>query len=312
MQDSDSYYKKLSRRQYMATIANIDNLDTIIDEMDFDYSVGEVHIATVREFREHLLLPSLDPGVKRFYRGERIVSLSRPLLPTMFRDRNALIGDHQVYGDIDSDFILNYYKSIGHYYDLFTSAFGQARKYCLYDICAFSQHYMNWSPLIDFTKSLHVALSFGLKGKHNFEDHGLLYVVEITDPENYTQDRVTAECWLNDYHVRVYSETARKEHPQDIVYKAPEGKIIDIATNDRMKFQQGVFLLLNNFTLVNHLYLTKNVRGCLNITKYILDKELCPELTALIEQDAPWYSFSNLLDLSAGLQTAIRYHRSGL
>ena len=296
----------------MDTFSGIDGLETIVDEMDFDYSVGEIYIETVEQFRELLLSPYLNAGVKRFYRGERIVSLKRPLLATMFRDRNALIGEGQVYADIDAASILDHYRSIGRYFDLFTSVFGQARKYCMYDLCAFSQHYLDWSPFIDFTKSLYVALSFGLKGKRSFENDGLLYVAEISDPENYTKDRVTAECWLNDYHVRVYNENRKAGKALDIAYKSPEGRIIDIATNDRMKFQQGVFLLLDHFTLVNHLYLTKNVRGSVKITKYILSREVCPELTALVEQNAPWYSFGNLLDLSAGLQTAIRFRRAEL
>ena len=296
----------------MDKLSDIDRLETIVDEMDFDYSVGEIRIETVEQFRELLLTPFLDTTVKRFYRGERIVSLKRPLLPTMFRDRNALVSEGQAYTDIDAAGILEHYRSIGRYYDLFTSAFGQARKYCMYDLCAFSQHYLDWSPLIDFTKSLYVALSFGLKGKHEFENDGLLYVAEISDPENYTRDRVTAECWLNDYHVRVYNESMKAGKRVDITYKSPDGRIIDIATNDRMKFQQGVFLLLDNFTLVNHLYLTKNVRGSVKITKYILDRAVCPALTSLVERDAPWYSFGNLLDLSAGLQTAIRFQRTEL
>ena len=55
---------------------------------------------------------------------------------------------------------------------------------------------------------------------------------------------------------------------------SPTGKLIDIATNDLMKFQQGVFLLLSDFNLVNRLYLTKNVRNSFKITKYILSKGL--------------------------------------
>jgi hypothetical protein len=91
-----------------------------------------------------------------------------------------------------------------------------------------------------------------------------------------------------------------------------EAKVIDIANNDRMKFQQGVFLMLDQFDLVNKMYLTKNVRSDVDIKKYILGKDLCPQLTALVEQESPWYSFSNLLDIGAGIQTAIDCRRSEL
>ena len=41
----------------------------------------------------------------------------------------------------------------------------------------------------------------------------------------------------------------------------------DIPTNDLMKYQQGVFLLLNNFSLVDSMYLTKSVRRGFVITQ---------------------------------------------
>lgn len=289
----------------MDLIRDLEKLDDIASELDYDYSVGERYIDDMEQFRQELLGPFTAPDRNIFYRGERIVSLKRPLLPTLFRDRSLLMGEGEFYADIDSDHLLEFYRSYGRFFELFCSAFGEARKYCIYDLCAFSQHYLECSPFIDFTKSLYVALSFGLKGKKEFADDGMLYTVEISDPANYTKDRVTAECWLNDYHVRVYNSGSGKAKLGNDARTSPDAKIIDIATNDRMKFQQGVFLLLDNFTLVNRLYLTKSVRDSVRITKYILSKKLCPELTELVEKSAPWYSFSNLLDVSAGIQAAI-------
>ena len=177
----------------------------------------------------------------------------------------------------------------------------------MYDLCAFSQHYLGWSPFIDFTKSLYVALSFGLNGQREFEHDVSLYTVEILDPEKYTRDRVTAECWLNEYHVRVYDFDRNAKELREVERTSPDAKIIDIATNDRMKFRQGVFLLLDQFNLVNHLYLTKNVRSSVKITKYVLNRGVCPALAALVERDTPWYCFDKLLDVGEGIRTAIRY-----
>ena len=39
-------------------LSKLDRLDDIVDEMDFDYSVGEVHIDTMEQFREKLLEPA--------------------------------------------------------------------------------------------------------------------------------------------------------------------------------------------------------------------------------------------------------------
>ena len=293
----------------MDLMEKLESMEDLASELDFDYSVGEQHITDMGQFKEELLEPFRSPEKRIFYRGERIADLKRPLLPTLFRDRSLLMEKGESFADIDADYLMDFYRSYGRYFELFCSAFGQAGKNRMYDLCAFSQHYLECSPFIDFTKSLYVALSFGLKGKNRFENDGVMYTVEISDPANYTRDRATAESWLSDYHVRVYNGSVKPEGESPT---SPEARIIDIATNDRMKFQQGVFLLLTDFTLVNRLYLTRSVRDSVRITKYILDKELCPRLTELVENDAPWYTFSNLLDVSAGIQAAINCRRTEL
>jgi hypothetical protein len=293
-------------------LLDLENLDRIEDELDYDFSVSEVVIDDLEKFRKRLYDPFRDKERMIFYRGERINSLRRPLLPTLFRDKSILIEEGDFYADITPDYLLDFYKSYGEYYNLFCSTFGHADKHHLYDLCAFSQHYINCSPFLDFTKSLYVALSFGLKGRHEFEDDGIIYAVEIKDPANYTRDLTTAEQWLDDYHVRIYNYRSGGDKKFDLERTSPEAKLIDISSNDRMKFQQGVFLLLDKFNIVNRLYLTKKVRSSVHIKKYILKKELCPALTDLVEAEAPWYSFANLLDISAGIRTAIDYKRKDL
>ena len=290
----------------------IDALDALDDELDYDFSITEKRINSLEKFNDFLLEPYLKKDKLIFYRGERINSLRRPLIPTLFRDKSALMDLDKPFVDITSDYLLDFYKSYGEYYNLFRSTFGYAERYHMYDLCAFSQHYIGCSPLIDLTKSIYVALSFGLKGKTKFTDDPILYTVEISDPINYTKDRVTAECWLHDYNVRVYNLKKDSPNRQKIERTSPEARLIDIANNDRMKFQQGVFLLLDNFNLVNKLYLTKKVRSSVNIKKYILDKEICPELTALVRKNAPWYDFTNLLDIESGIRMAIEFNRSDL
>lgn len=296
------------------------NLDmtmlNIEDRLDFDYSVGEVYIDSMQTFQKELMEPFKDPSRHIFYRGERVSQLSRPLLPTMYRDKGALLKDGEYHAEVDSDYLLDYYKSYGGYVDLYNATFGNAGKYRLYDLCAFSQHYLNNSPLIDFTKSLYVALSFGLKEKTEFEDDGIIYAVEIEDfNNNYTTDKVEAECWLNDYHVSVYDfsrsedTTEMREAKAKAQRSSPTAKLIDIATNDLMKFQQGVFLLLSDFSLVNHLYLTRNVRDSVKIKKYILSKDICADLVAMVAKDTPWYRFSQLLEIKDGIHSAMAHHK---
>ena len=79
-----------------------------------------------------------------------------------------------------------------------------------------------------------------------------------------------------------------------------------------MKFQQGVFLLLSDFNLVNRLYLTKNVRSSFKITKYILSKDICADLVEMIAEETPWYRCSQLLEIKDGIQSAIRHNETSL
>ena len=289
------------------------------DNFDFDYSVGEVFVDSMETFRRELLTPFKDKERHIFYRGERVGGLNRPLLPTMYRNKNALLKEGQHCVEVNADFLLEYYKSCGSFFDLYNTTFGTAGKYRLYDLCAFSQHYLNDSPLIDFTKSLYVALSFGLKEKTVFTDDGILYAVEIEDlSSSYTTDKVVAECWLNDFRVHVYNFDKNDTSPEVQALKkrvkrtSPTGRLIDIATNDLMKFQQGVFLLLSDFNLVNRLYLTKNVRNSFKITKYILSKDICADLVRMIAAETPWYRFSQLLEIKDGIRSAIRHNETSL
>lgn len=288
----------------------------IEETLDFDYSVGETYIDSMENFQKDLMQPFQDPARHIFYRGERVSQLDRPLLPTMYRNKEKLLLDNGYHVEIDSDYLLDYYKSFGGYVNLYNATFGNAGKYRLYDLCAFSQHYLNNSPLIDFTKSLYVALSFGLKEKTSFEDDGIIYTVEIEDVNNnYTNDKVVAECWLNDYHVSVYDFSRSDNSPEMRAAKeaaqrtSPTAKLIDIATNDLMKFQQGVFLLLSDFSLVNRLYLTRNVRDSVKIKKYILSKDICADLVAMVANDTPWYRFSQLLEIKDGIYSAMEHHK---
>jgi hypothetical protein len=280
-----------------------DNLDFLNfeDEYDYDFSVNEVHIDTMDDFNS-LLLEPFKQGKRLFYRGERINALNRPLLPTMFRDKGKLVPPGQNNVTIDSDYVFNFYSSFGRYVELYNNSFGSASKDNLYDLCAFSQHYMSLSPLIDFSASLYVALSFSIKGKHTVNDSPIIYTIEIANDENYTQDPAIAEKWIQEYRVTVHNAT---DGGPKIPRTSPHARLIDIASNDLMKFQKGVFLLLTDFNLVNKMYLTKNVRGDFRIVKHTINRDICGQITDLIEAEAPWYSFKNLMDISSGLNSAI-------
>lgn len=67
------------------------NAAELEDTLDFDYSVGEIFIDSMEMFRRELMEPFKDKNRHIFYRGERVSGLNRPLLPTMYRNKQALI-----------------------------------------------------------------------------------------------------------------------------------------------------------------------------------------------------------------------------
>ena len=295
-------------------ISRLDN------EFDFDFRLDMTKINTLDEFQESILAP-YENGKRVFYRGERKNSVTRPLLPTLFRDREKLFSPNKFMTYIDSEFICSFYRSMNDYYKLYTDIIGEVDSDNLYPFLSFSQHYIGVSPLIDFSKSPYPALSFALKDRREFKEDILLYTIEIKDDFDFTDSVDTANRWLRDYSVLVFRDSAKSkldfelENPFNAIveYKrihehfggssfmemnAPHAKLIDVPTNDLMRYQQGVFLLLDDFSLMGKSYLTKQIRDDFTVKKWLINKEICPDLLDLLLSRYPYYSYKYIMDLN--------------
>lgn len=284
-------------------------------ELDFNFSINEKRIESIEEFNSCLKEPYYESSGNIFYRGERINDPRRTLTPTLLRHKEEIFKNGELIVNIDYEYLLDFYRSKGAYLDFYRYIFGTASKYRMFEICSFSQHYLDMSPFIDFTKSLFVSLSFALKNKKIYEDDIVIYTVEINDKEHYTNDIVTAECWLHDYKVTVFNSPEKMvRNRKGMVNRSsvmdsieaiearskaasPTAKFIDIPTNDLIKFQQGVFMLLTDYSMLYNSYLTKSIRENFRITKYVISKSICPQLLDVILSEAPWYQYECLLDI---------------
>lgn len=306
----------------------LDEISTRIDDnLDINFNNVSRRINTYEEFDELLLKP-FNEGERLFYRGERINDPNRRLLPTLYRDQSIVFKDDDLgIKHIDADFIYNYYDSLGDFVNVFNHTMGTVDTMHLYEICAFSQHYYHRSPLIDFTKSIYPSLSFALKDRQQFDDDIVLYVLRLRDDDDYTDNINIANRWLSelDVYVSCFDEISVKKSVRELMENrrmpipadfrqhldviasnpAPKAKLIDVPTNTRMKFQQGVFMLLTDFQLFNDTYLTKNIRDSFEITKYIISKDICPSLVDMIQRDATWYSYKNIMDVESAFKSAI-------
>lgn len=304
-------------------------LNKIIEnELDFDFSVNEKYITNFDEFNKYLKNPFEDKSKMIFYRGERKNDISRPLVPSLLRNKELLLKDRELVVNMDSKFLRDFYAQKGKYLTVFEKVFSKVSEYRLYELCSFSQHYLDMSPFIDFTKSLYVASSFATKGREKVDEDFVIYTAEITNKDYYTDDIVVAECWLNDYKVSVYNspdellklknisfspsvlKSAKQAMEKRIKESTPKAKLIDIPTNDLVKYQQGVFLLLTDFAIYHKSYLTKSLREDFLVTKYIIDKDLCPYLAKMISDEAPWYEYDCLLDIKTAMKRAINSQKS--
>ena len=152
----------------------------------------------------------------------------------------------------------------------------------MYYMTAFAQHYLDISPFVDFTKCIYVALSFAIKGRETADSDIVIYTAEDIGDDDTSSDMNEVNEWLGNYNVNIVNTDFREETIKYFTEKrknrglmpklslredfkkleeicssmSPVAKLIDIPTNDLMKYQQGVFLLLNNFSLVDSMYLT--------------------------------------------------------
>lgn len=298
-----------------------------LDVFDVNYAVSEIRINSMEAFEKQLYLPFAQKE-KIYYRGERVSDPSRRLIPTLLRGSDMLSSnaDKPVF-QINCQSMLDFYCAKPSFKTVYETLYGKADTKNMYSMLAFAQHYLDLSPFIDFSKSLYVALSFAMKGRTSFDDDIVLYTAFDIGDDDTTESVDEVNHWLETYSVNIVKidvakelrergEAYRKEglpHPEKIYrdlkafqelveQMTPTAKLIDIPTNDLMKYQQGVFLLLNNFSLIDSKYLTKSVRQSFVINKYVLSKEVCPQLQAFVSQKAPQYRYDCLLDISRAVR----------
>ncbi len=294
------------------------------DAFDVSYDVTQIRIDSFDDFEKELLTPFLrSSGV--FYRGERICSPSRRLLPTFLR-QEALSSD-ELYTHIDAKALFDFYTGKKAFTDVYTTLYGAPDPENQYKMLAFAQHYLDVSPFIDFSASLYVAMSFAMKGRTEFADDIVIYTAFDIGDDDTTTDENEVNEWLSRYNVGIVRAESKEEFLKLLASRrkssdeignpllsaqktlesllngvSPTAKLVNIPTNDLMKYQQGVFLLLNDFCLMDTAYFTKAVRQSFVIKKYVIDKAVCPKLQKLLQDKAPQYRYQCLLDISEAVK----------
>lgn len=293
----------------------------IEDELDFDFRAQTKRIDTLEEFDEYLMKP-YKSGEKIYFRGEKRNSITRPLMPTIYRNREDLFVSSQKVELVTSKVLYDFYDRTTDFFKLYERIIGKVDTDEMYSFLAFSQHYFGISPLIDFSKSLYVSLSFALKDRKEFDENILIYSLQLKSQEDYTNSIDVANKWINDYSVLIFRDIDkvildnRYENPFEVIndYKkiaekfkgysflemnAPTAKLIDVSANDLIRYQQGVFLLLDDFSLFGKSYLTKKIRDEFYLKKWIINKDICPDLLDMLINEEPYYQYKYITNLSS-------------
>ena len=178
------------------------------DAFDVNYAVAQVRVGSMEGFESELLTPFLQSsGI--FYRGERICSSSRRLLPTFLR-KEALTGE-ELYTHLDARALFDFYTGNKAFTDVYTTLYGAPDPERQYKMLAFAQHYLDVSPFIDFSASLYVALSFAMKGRTEFSDDIVIYTAFDIGDDDTTTDENEVNAWLSAYNVGIVRAESREE-----------------------------------------------------------------------------------------------------
>ncbi len=298
------------------------------DEFDVNYNVSQIKIESFDDFYEQLFKP-YENGKPIYYRGERKNSPSRKLLPTLLRTDTLI----SAYNDtpvinINYEKLCDYYRANSRFMSVYKTIYSKKEEQNIYTMLAFAQHYMGVSPFIDFSKSLYVALSFAIKGREKIEDDIVVYTAYDIDSDDTSNDIEEVIGWIEKYNVSLLNKeyieipknlkdanasrqsiahlkgqkSKHNKFEEIIESVSPIAKLIDIPTNDLMKYQQGVFLLLNDFSLFDSIYLTKTVRQSFIINKYIISPSVAVELRDFVLEKAPQYRYECLLNISKAVR----------
>lgn len=197
-----------------------------------------------------------------FFRGQ--TNYEWNLIPSMIRNLNDNV-------KINMNFFNKKYLTLklkDKYYEMF------GKDKIDYLFLSFMQHACSYSPFIDFTKSNIIGLSFALSNPNFFNDftnkNSSLFIVSIDSNEILRSEEKINEFLQEEYQL-IYLDRKTLGFGENISFKeneeekilflsdfktiinllTPKYKLIDLPTNDRMKYQKGVFLVFYGCICVN-------------------------------------------------------------
>lgn len=185
---------------------------------------------------------------KQIYRG--VSNSGYGLIPTMYRGISIGSG----FGVVNSTKLKNLYIN-ANLLSKYKEVFGKDD--VDYAFCAFAQHSKSYSPLLDFTEDVKVALSFATTNSGSINDYerndAALYCMSFDEIDSLEQiDFSDIDIFINEKRISMFSIIRGKMLFQ-CTYDdfRVEAFILTDKTNDRMKYQKGCFLYFKRAVIIN-------------------------------------------------------------
>lgn len=218
----------------------------------------------------------MNKSIDRFYyRGQS--NYKRDLCPSIFRGLTFSKGSNI---HVTKDTLFKIYNEKGYsnslidkYNNCFPNKIITKYSGVDYDFLAWMQHSISYSPLMDFTTDLDVALTFAITPNNptNFcLIDSALFILELENEKYVINDIHLINKYINDIDICVLKNRIKPGttittydidgKPKVLSFKSfdniiklltPEFILIDLEQNDRMKVQKGKFVLFYKYVSVN-------------------------------------------------------------
>lgn len=178
---------------------------------------------------------------KWYFRGE--LDFSWDFIPSMIRKVNfpdgvSILDENKVFDLLQKNGFDKKYKKV----------FGNDKPY---DYLSFAQHSISFSPYLDFSSSHYVALSFACERR---KMNGSIYALKPNFNANSQKEKEPRNIVIvRNKKLDVYTFIGDKEIYNCAYFDfEPKTRIYETRTNDRMRYQKGVFLDIYRGIFVNN------------------------------------------------------------
>lgn len=230
-------------------------------------------------------------GSEYYYRGQ--CDSSYELIPSFYRKLKTS------QKNIDNDFVLEKYKVYGFYQRYITLFNDEKDKDLDYEMMSYIQHSAAYSPLLDVTSSLDIAMIFACSGiatnPNEYDEKDASFYIFKMKEIDYTKDEKLNIHWLSE---KLKFDTEIKPGRPLFVCSASDFAakytLKTEYTNDRMKYQKGAFLLFSDGYIVNGHFLIPYHQ--MYIIKVIVPKEIKKALYQKLVKKNKFYTTSYLME----------------